>query len=150
MDQYAATALLATSAALERDLVSLLVIGLVAASVPLIVGLLRLRIAEVVLLLGFGILFGPHALGWIKIDESVELMNELGLGLLFFLAGYELEQSAIRGRSGRLAASGWLTSLGLSLLVVWGLWQLGVVKDLVGIAIALTTTAMGTLLPVVS
>lgn len=149
MDLYAATALLATSEALERDLVSLLVIGLVAASVPLIVGLLRLRIAEVVLLLGFGILLGPNVLGWIKIDESVQLMNELGLGLLFFLAGYELEQSAIRGRSGKLAASGWLTSLGLSLVVVWGLWQLGVVKDLIGVAIALTTTAMGTLLPVV-
>ena len=149
MDLYGASALLATSEALERDLLSLLVIGIVAASVPLIVGLLRLRIAEVVLLLGFGILFGPHVLGWVKIDESVELMNELGLGLLFFLAGYELEQSAIRGRPGRLAGTGWLTSLGLSIAVVWGLWELGVVQDLIGIAIALTTTAMGTLLPVV-
>lgn len=149
MDAHAFTALLATSDALETSLQDLLLISIVAASVPLIVGLLRLRIAEVVLLLGFGILFGQHGLGWIEVTQSIELMNELGLGLLFFLAGYELEQSAIRGRSGKLAASGWVTSLVIALLVVWGLWQLGVVKDLIGIAIALTTTAMGTLLPVV-
>ncbi|MFC6236571.1 cation:proton antiporter [Longivirga aurantiaca] len=149
MDAHSLTALLATSETLERELVSLLIIGLVAASVPLVVGLLRLRVAEVVLLLGFGILLGPNVLGLIEIDESVQLMNELGLGLLFFLAGYELEQSTIRGRSGRLAASGWVVSLVIALVVVWGLWELGVVNDLVGIAIALTTTAMGTLLPVV-
>lgn len=149
MDAHSLTALLATSEVLERELVSLLIIGLVAASVPLVVGLLRLRIAEVVLLLGFGILLGPNVLGLIEIDESVQLMNELGLGLLFFLAGYELEQSAIRGRSGRLAASGWVVSLVIALAAVWGLWELGIVNDLVGIAIALTTTAMGTLLPVV-
>jgi Kef-type K+ transport system membrane component KefB len=149
VDLHATTALLATSEALATSLQDLLLMALLAASVPLIVGLLRLRIAEVVLLLGSGILLGPQVLGWIEITESIQLMNELGLGLLFFLAGYELEQSAIRGRSGKLAASGWLTSLALSLAVVWGLWQLEIVKDLIGIAIALTTTAMGTLLPVV-
>jgi Kef-type K+ transport system membrane component KefB len=88
-------------------------------------------------------------LGWIEVDDSVSLLNELGLGLLFFLAGYELEQRAIRGRSGRLAGAGWLSSLGISLIVVWGLWRAGIVNDLVGISIALTTTAMGTLLPVI-
>ncbi|MGD9954612.1 MAG: cation:proton antiporter [Candidatus Nanopelagicales bacterium] len=145
-----ATALLAAgNPVLNRDLGSLLIIALIAAAVPLIVGILRLRIAEVVLLLGFGILFGPNALGWIEITDSIELLNELGLGLLFFLAGYELEQEAIRGRAGKLAAGGWLSSLALAFLVTWVLWQVGVINDLVGLAIALTTTAMGTLLPVI-
>lgn len=144
------TALLAAaSPVLQRDLASLLVVALIAAAVPLLVGVLRLRIAEVVLLLGFGILFGPNVLGWIEITDSIELLNELGLGLLFFLAGYELEQEAIRGTAGRRAGGGWLASLAIALLVTAGLFQLGVITDVVGIAIALTTTAMGTLLPVI-
>jgi len=144
------TALLAaTNPELMRNLDSLLTISLIAAGVPLLVGILRLRVAEVVLLLGFGILLGPDVLGWIEITDSIELLNELGLGLLFFLAGYELEQAAIRGRAGVLAGGGWLASLAIAFVVTFGLWQTGIVTDFVGIAIALTTTAMGTLLPVI-
>jgi Kef-type K+ transport system membrane component KefB len=128
---------------------SLLVIALIAASVPLIVGLLRLKIAEVVLLLGFGVLFGPQGLGWIAVNSTTNTFNELGLGMLFFLAGFELEAHAVQGRSGRLAVSGWFISLALAFAVTWGLWQVGFVHDLPGVAIALTSTALGTLLPVI-
>lgn len=146
---HVAQTLAAADAELNRELATLLVIAVCAAAVPLLVGLLRIKIAEVVLLLACGIVFGPQVLGWIDVDPGVELLNELGLGLLFFLAGYELEQRAIRGQSGRLALSGWLTSLALAFGLTWALWELGIVRDLLGIAIALTTTAMGTLLPVI-
>jgi Kef-type K+ transport system membrane component KefB len=134
---------------LERDVVSLFIIALAAALVPLVVGLLRIPVAEVVILLGAGILLGPSVLGWIQVDETVDVFNELGLGLLFFLAGYELENETVRGRAGRLAAGGWLTSMLLAFLVTWGLYEAGVVDDLVGVAICLTTTALGTLLPLI-
>lgn len=134
---------------LQRTLVSLLVITAVAAIVPLIVGLLRLRIAEVVLLLGFGVLVGPQVLGWVEMNESIDTFNELGLGMLFFLAGYELEQRAVTGESGRLAITGWVTSLVLACIIVAGLWATDVVSDFLGVAIALTSTALGTLLPVI-
>ena len=58
---------------------SLLVIAAISAFVPLIVGLLRIRVAEVVLLLGAGVLFGPQLLGFITVDESIALLSELGL-----------------------------------------------------------------------
>ncbi len=141
--------LLAADAALNRELSSLLVIALCAALIPVLVGLLRLRIAEVVLLLAAGIVFGPQGLGFIEIDAGIELLNELGLGLLFFLAGYELESRAIQGRSGKLAGAGWIGSLALAFAVTFLLYEIGFVKDFLGIAIALTTTAMGTLLPVI-
>jgi Kef-type K+ transport system membrane component KefB len=141
--------LLAADAALNRELSSLLVIALCAALIPVLVGLLRLRIAEVVLLLAAGILFGPEGLGLIEIDASIELLNELGLGLLFFLAGYELESRAIQGRSGKLAGAGWLSSLVVAGIITFALYEIGFVTDFVGITIALTTTAMGTLLPVI-
>ncbi len=96
------------------EFASLLVIATIAAFVPLLVGLLRIKVAEVVLLLGAGVLFGPQVLGLIEVDDSIALLSDLGLGMLFFLAGLELEALAVRGQSGRLAAIGWGTSLVLA------------------------------------
>ena len=104
---------------MESDIRSLLVIMAIAAVVPLIVGILRLKVAEVVLLLGFGIVLGPQVAGWISVDSSIDLLSELGLGMLFFLAGLELEQRAIRGQSGKLAAIGWFVSLAIALIAAF-------------------------------
>ena len=134
---------------LATNVGSLLVIAIIAACVPLIVGLLHLKVAEVVLLLGLGVLFGPQFLGLITINDTINTFNELGLGMLFFLAGFELEAHALQGTSGRLAVVGWAVSLALAFAITWALWEAGYVKDLAGIAIALTSTALGTLLPVI-
>ena len=127
---------------LAINLRDLLVIAVIAAAVPMIVGLLRLRIAEVVLLLGLGVLVGPSVLGWVTVNSTMDTFNEVGLGLLFFLAGYELEQRAITGAPGKLAAIGWLTSLCLAFIVSAVMWKTGFIADLTGIAIALTSTAL--------
>lgn len=126
---------------------SLAVIAAIAAFVPLVVGLLRIKVAEVVLLLGAGVILGPGVIGWIEVDDSIELLSELGLGLLFFLAGMELEQRAIRGQSGRLAALGWGLSLVVASLAALVMTATGRIQDTLGVAIALTSTALGTLLP---
>ena len=131
------------------ELVSLLVIVAIAAFVPLIVGLFRLRVAEVVLLLAFGIISGPEVLGWIEIDGAISLLSELGLGVLFFLAGLELEKRAVTGESGRLAAAGWLTSFVIALIAAFILSTREHVANVIAVAIALTSTALGTLLPIV-
>ena len=133
---------------MSEEFRSLLVIASIAAFVPLIVGLFRIRVAEVVLLLGAGVVFGPQVIGWITVDSSIELLSELGLGMLFFLAGLELEARAVKGESGRLAAIGWGISLLLAGLAAMILSLEGEVQDTMGIAIALTSTALGTLLPI--
>lgn len=133
---------------LEQDLISLLVIVAIAAVVPIILGLIRIRVAEVVLLLVGGIIFGPEVLGWIQIDSSIDLLAEIGLGMLFFLAGMELERRAVQGRSGKLAAIGWLVSLALALVVSLTFDAMGLFDDGLAVAIALVSTALGTLLPI--
>lgn len=140
--------LVAGEAALSNELLSLLVIAMIAALTPLLVGLLNLRVAEVVVLLAAGVICGPHGLHWIVIDDAIELLAQLGLGFLFFAAGLELEQAAIRGRSGRLASVGWLASALAALAAAWILQQFNLINDFMGIAIALTSTALGTLLPI--
>jgi Kef-type K+ transport system membrane component KefB len=133
----------------KQSFESLVVIAAIAAFVPLIVGLLRIKVAEVVLLLGGGIIFGPYLLGWIHVDESISLLSELGLGMLFFLAGMELERRAVTGQGGRLAAIGWFASLAVAAVLSIAMTVAGDVHDTLGVAIALTSTALGTLLPVI-
>ena len=133
---------------MNEDFRSLVVIASIAAFVPLLVGLFRIKVAEVVLLLAGGIVFGPQVLGWITVDDSIQLLSELGLGLLFFLAGMELEERAVRGQSGRLAATGWFVSLGVAALAAIIMTATGKIQDTLGVAIALTSTALGTLLPI--
>lgn len=133
---------------IDQNLVSLLVIVAIAAIVPIILGYLKIRIAEVVLLLIGGIIFGPALLGWIQVDKSIDLLAEIGLGMLFFLAGMELERHAVQGRSGKLAAIGWLVSLALALVASLTFDAMGLFDDGLAVAIALVSTALGTLLPI--
>ncbi len=147
---YVAVMATASGSDLTRELNSLLVIAAIAAATPLLVGLLRLPVAEVVLMLGFGVLFGPEVLGWIELDAAIDLLAELGLAFLFFAAGLELEKRAVQGRSGKLALTGWLVSAALALVAAGILGRLGVITDFLGVAICLTSTALGTLLPILS
>jgi Kef-type K+ transport system membrane component KefB len=121
---------------------------LIAVLAPLLVGLLRLKVAEVVILLVLGILVGPEMLGLVQIDASISLLAQLGLGFLFFFAGLELEPEAVKGRYGKLAAIGWGCTLLAAGITTWVLESMGHIENLIGFAIVLTSTALGTLLPV--
>jgi Kef-type K+ transport system membrane component KefB len=113
-----------------------------------VVGLLsRLRVPQVVVLIVGGIVVGPQVLGWAEPD-SIELIANLGLGFLFLLAGYELDLGLFRERAGRLAVSSWLVTAVMAVAVTGALAALGFVQAFVPIAIGLTTTALGTLLPI--
>jgi len=133
---------------LAIELNSLLIIMAIAVTVPLLIRFLRLPIAEVVLLIIAGVIFGPQALDLITVDAAIDLVGQLGLGFLFFLAGFELDRRVLRGQIGRISALAWGVSLVAAILVSVGLTAVGVVDETVGFAIVLTSTALGTLLPV--
>lgn len=132
----------------ESSLVSLFVIAACAMAAPLLSALTRKRVPDVVWLLVLGVVVGPHGFGWAGLGEGVSLVRELGLGLLFLLAGFEVESGSLRGRQGRWAALTWLACLGigwvLAAMVVPGS---GAQRSL-ALAICITSTALGTLLPI--
>ena len=129
--------------------VSLFWIVLCAVLAPLIAGLLPGRLVpEVVLLLVLGVLIGPNVLGWAETTAPIDLLKELGLGMLFLLAGYEIELRELSGWAGRHAGWTWLSCLLTALLVVWLVGLSGAVHAEIPVAIALTSTALGTLLPI--
>jgi Kef-type K+ transport system membrane component KefB len=127
----------------------LVLIGLMAVLSPILSELSgRLAVPDVVIEIALGIIIGPAVLAIAHPDSVVTAFSDIGLSYLMFLAGFELDLARIRGRSLRLAGIGWAISLGLSLLVALVLVTIGTVLDAVVVGLALTTTALGTLLPI--
>jgi Kef-type K+ transport system membrane component KefB len=128
---------------------ALVLIGIVAVLSPILAELTgRLAIPDVVFEIGLGIVIGPAVLGIAHPSSLIVAFEEMGLSYLMFLAGVELDIPRIRGRSLRLAVTGWMISLALALLIASCLVVIGTVIDAVVISLALTTTALGTLLPI--
>jgi Kef-type K+ transport system membrane component KefB len=103
----------------------------------------------VVIELLLGVLLGPQLLG-LHVTELVAFFSDLGLGLLFFFAGYEIDLHRIKGRPLRLGLYGWALSLALAYTVGGVLAATGVVLSLLYTGSALSTTAIGTLIPILS
>jgi len=133
---------------LDTGLRALLIVSIISAAAPFVCALLaRFRVPQVVVLIVGGVLIGPDVAGLVKPD-SIELVANVGLGFLFLLAGYELELDHFKERSGRLAITGWLVSAAVSIAITGLLAVGGFVHAFVPVALALTTTALGTLLPI--
>lgn len=132
------------------DLISLAIIALVAAVSPMVAQLIPGKpIPEVVFLLVAGALLGPYMAGLIKMTESVSLLSDLGLAFLFLLAGYEINPKHLTGSQGKRGLVTWIITLGLGFLAVRISPNFSVSHvDGIAVAIALTTTALGTLLPI--
>jgi len=125
-----------------------LVIALVAVVVPAVLALVpRLPVPGAVLEVVAGILIGPSVLGWIHVDAPIQVLSDLGLGMLLFLAGLEIDVGGLRGPLGRLAswAFGGSVLLGLACGYILGL--AGVGGKPVFLAVVLTSTSAGLLLP---
>ena len=105
------------------------------------------RIPQVVVFLLGGVIIGPHVLGVAEVS-SIQLLANIGLGFLFLLAGYELDPALLRQRPGELAMLGWVISAVAAVGVAAGLTAAGCIRDYVPVGLALTTTALGTLLPI--
>ncbi|MFD3746856.1 cation:proton antiporter [Nocardia sp. NPDC058633] len=128
-------------------IVSLFWIALIAVAAPLLSRLMRGYLPDVVILLVAGAAFGPHVLGWASSAGGVDLVSELGLGMLFLLAGYELDPRLLRGRSGRTAWAVWIVCLLFAFAIVVAATDKST-GTRIAVAIALTSTALGTLLPI--
>ncbi|MER7536413.1 cation:proton antiporter [Streptomyces sp. NPDC097704] len=93
-----------------------------------------------------GILIGPDALDWARPDALIDGLSQLGLAMLIFLAGYEIEFGKVRGDTLRRSVWAWVIALALGLAT--GVLLGGGYTKGVFIGVALTSTALGTVLPV--
>jgi len=130
---------------------SFFAVVVVAALAALTVVVLPRRLAPpvVVVELMLGIVVGPDVLGIAESDDFLEFFSNLGLGMLFFFAGYEIDFERIRGKPMKLGAWGWVLSLVLAYGIGGVLAAAGVVVSYLYTGSALATTAIGTLIPIV-
>jgi len=105
------------------------------------------RLPGIVLEIALGILIGPHVLGWVHTNHVIDVFATIGLLFLFFIAGFEINFKGIRGRPVSLAIAGWFVSVALALAIGKTLESSGLIISAVLVALAMTTTAVGSLLP---
>src|ERR1700750_2290525 len=100
----------------DVDSTSFLVIVAMMALAALLATLIgsRFVLPVVVVEIVLGIIVGPDVLGWVQRDQFVDFFSNLGLGMLFFFAGYEIDFERVKGRPLLLGAAAWLVSLALA------------------------------------
>ncbi|MEV0703820.1 cation:proton antiporter [Saccharopolyspora sp. NPDC050389] len=128
---------------------NLLILTIIAVLAPLLLGLVpRLRIPSVVLEIVAGVIVGPSVLGLVRVDSAVQVVALLGLAFLLFLAGLEVDLNRLRGSLLRLALLGYVVSLAVGLLAGFSFGAAGWVLDPLLIAVALSATSLGLVVPV--
>lgn len=139
---------------MEFDLITLFVIVAASFLCPVLSALIPNKLfPETVFLLVFGMVLGPNVLGIAKADEAIELLSNLGLGFLFLLAGYEIDPKKLLGKTGRHGLLTWVVTFAIT--IAFALAVSFIVPsderdpfEFLAIAIAMTTTAFGTVVPI--
>jgi len=128
---------------------NLLIVVAVGFAAPLVLGFFpAVRLPSVVLEIVAGIAIGPALLGWVSVDEPVRVFSTVGLAYLLFLAGLEVDFERLRGRVLRLALVGFAVSLAIAVVVGLLLKAGGFASQPLFVAIVLSATSLGVLVPV--
>src|SRR4051812_44525730 len=134
---------------MELEFTNLLIVVAAGFVAPLALGFApALRLPSVVLELVLGIVLGPSILGWVEVDAPVEVLALVGLAILLFLAGLEIEFDRLRGQVLKVTLAGFALSFVLALGVGFALKAGGLVDNAVFVAVLLCATSLGVLVPV--
>ena len=143
--------IVAAAAAPPPDLASLVLVMLAATLGALLSRFHgRIVLPTVVLEIVLGILIGPQVLGWADVDSYLHFLSNFGLAFLFFLAGLEVIERKVPRGAVRTGTIGWAFSLGIGLAVGGVLQGMGLDAEWWIVGVALATTALGTLVPILA
>jgi Kef-type K+ transport system membrane component KefB len=127
----------------------LLIVTAIAFGAPFLLGLVPgLRLPSIVLEIVAGIVVGPSVLGWVEVDRTIEVVSLIGLAFLLFLGGLEIDFARLRGRVLRLTGLGYVLSFAIAVAIALLLKAGGLVDTPLLVAIALASTSLGVLIPV--
>ena len=133
---------------MEISFSSVAVIAAIALLAPLIVGVPSLRLPAIVVEILLGIAIGPQGLGWASADEPVAVLSLFGLAFLLLLAGLEVDFGRLRGRLLRVTAFSYAVSFAIAAALGFGFKAGGLVRSPLLIAIILSATGLGVILPI--
>jgi Kef-type K+ transport system membrane component KefB len=144
-----------------RSFAPLLIVVILASLVPLALSSVRGRLAIPIVVgeIVAGMIVGRSGLGWVLPEnQALELLKELGFVFLMFLSGMEIDFRSLRGNGGGSVQSRWrplslaALNFGATLLFAgafaWGLKWIGATTDAWMMALILSTTALGVVVPI--
>ena len=108
----------------------------------------RTRVPAVVVEIVVGMLIGPQLFHLASVDSTVSVVSRLGLSVLLYLAGSEVDLRQLAGPVGKKAGVAFAGSLGLAAAVGYTLKSVGVVNNALLVAVILTATSLGIVVPV--
>ena len=129
-------------------LTSAAVIAAIAFLVPLGRRAVRLPLPEPALEIVLGVVIGPEVLGWAHIDQPVQVLSTIGLGFLLLLSGLEIDVRHLRGALLRVTALAFVVSFSIAFGIGSVLTATGLVQSPWLIAVILSATSLGIILPV--
>jgi len=136
---------------MNDQLANLFGISMVAFAVPFVLGFWpRLRVPAVVVEILLGAALGPDGLDILHVDATVAFLSFLGVLFLLFLAGLELDLRPLRGRPLRVGAVGFIASFAIAVTGALVLGQMDLVETPLVIAVAVCSTSVGIVIPVLS
>lgn len=108
----------------------------------------KLGLPLVVIELLLGVAIGPDGFGWAGVEGALPFLATMGMAYLFFIAGLEIDLRAIAGAPLNHALAAWIASFVLSCGAALAMRAAGLADAWVIVAIALATTALGVLVPI--
>ncbi|MDQ3894568.1 MAG: cation:proton antiporter [Actinomycetota bacterium] len=125
------------------------IVAAVAFAVPLLLGFFpSVRLPAVALELVAGIVIGPSVLGWVEIDDVVQIMNLIGLAFLLLIAGLEVDYDRLRGRLLEITGLGFVVSFAIAIVAGFVLDRTGLISSPLLVAIMFSATGLGVIIPV--
>jgi len=128
-----------------ENLIAVAITIAIAAGIPAL--LPRLPLPGVVLEIVLGVIIGPQVLRLVHPGVTLNFLANFGLGMLFLMAGFEMEPAVLRGRPIRNALAGWALTAVIALGAAILLTRAGLASGWLLTGLALTTTTIGALLP---
>ncbi|MBN2265615.1 MAG: cation:proton antiporter [Candidatus Aminicenantes bacterium] len=104
-----------------------------------------------------GMIVGRSGLNIVRTDDTLSFLAEIGLAILMFLSGLEIDFSLLtrpapggksRANPSLLAGTSFVLTVGLAGLLSWQLVARGLTDDVVMVGLILSTTSLGVVLPV--
>lgn len=110
----------------------------------------RLVLPTVVVEIVLGMVIGPEVLDIATVNQFIVFLANSGLAMLFFFAGLEVVEKHVPPREVARGSMGWGISLAIGLALGILLQGTGLDAEWWIVGVALATTALGTLVPILS
>lgn len=133
----------------DLSFTNVMAVGAIAVIAPLIAAAIpKVKVPGIVIEFALGVVVGPDVLGWVSIDEPLDVLSLLALGFLLFIAGSEVEMKSLRGSLLTKAAVGYALGFAIAMVIGLVLGAADIVLTPSLMAVILSATGLGVVIPI--